>query len=90
MARIKKTRPALIKSLMWSDIESNTKKKRNKNDTPILTLYAVTEKVTSILVFNVQKWLKFQKQLQISSIKRTENCKTKIIKNLREKELFTS
>ena len=35
-ARIKKTRPALSKSLIRSDIENNTK--RNENNTPILTL----------------------------------------------------
>ena len=49
-ARIKKTRPALSKGLMRSDIENNTHThththKRNKNDTPILTLYAVTERL---------------------------------------------
>ena len=49
-ARIKKTRPALSKGLMRSDIENNTHTHththtRNKNDTPILTLYAVTERL---------------------------------------------
>ena len=41
---IKKAKPELSQCLMQSNTENNWKK-RNETDAPILTLYAVTERV---------------------------------------------
>ena len=44
--RIRKTRPALSKGLLQSDVENNTKKKkRNEINTPIFIRHAVTERL---------------------------------------------
>ena len=43
--RIRKTRPALSKGLLQSDIGNNTKKKKNEINTPIFMRHAVTERL---------------------------------------------
>ena len=88
-ARIKKTRPALSKGLMRLDIENN-KKKEIKSYPYSSTIWNYRKSNTNTSV-QCAEMVKISKtELQTSNIKKIEKCKIKIIKNPRERELFTS
>ena len=70
--------------IQWG-IDNNTKS--NENDTPVICSYRKSNINTSVQCVEM---VKIQKQLQTSNIKAFEKSITKIIKNPRENEFFTS
>ena len=87
----KKTRPALSKDLIWSDIGNNTKKEEMKTILPFLpyNIHSYRKSNTNNSVQCVEMVKISKTELQISNIKRFGKGKAKIIKNPREKKLFT-